>query len=59
VVYNGSAGTQPFTGFTGVVGFPDAKEVIAIFGTPARTYRYGQYTIFVWHKNLLTVLPRP
>jgi hypothetical protein len=59
VVYNGYAGTQPFTGFTGVVGFPDAKEVIATFGTPARTYRYGQYTIFVWDKNLLTVLPRP
>jgi hypothetical protein len=59
VVYNGYAGTQPFTGFTGVVGFPDAKEVIATFGTPARTFRYGQYTIFVWDKNLLTVLPRP
>jgi len=42
-----------------VVGFPDAKEVIATFGTPARTYRYGQYTIFVWDKNLLTVLPQP
>ncbi len=59
VVYHGYAGTQPFTGFTGVVGFPDAKEVIATFGTPARTYRYGQYTIFVWDRNLLTVLTRP
>ena len=59
VVYRGYSGTQPFTGFTGVVGFPDAKEVIATFGTPARTYRYSQYTIFVWDKNLLTVLPGP
>jgi hypothetical protein len=59
VVYNGFAGTRPFTGFTGVVGFPDAREVIATFGAPARTYRSGQYTIFVWDKNLLTILPRP
>jgi len=59
VVYDGYAGTQPFTGFTGVVGFPDTKEVMATFGTPARTYRYSQYTIFVWDKNLLTVLPGP
>jgi hypothetical protein len=59
VVYDGYAGTQPFPGFTGVVGFPDTKEVIATFGRPARTYRYSQYTIFVWDKNLLTVLPGP
>ena len=59
MVYDGYAGTRPFTGFTGVVGFPDTKEVIATFGTPARTYRYSQYTIFVWDKNLLTILPGP
>jgi hypothetical protein len=59
VVYDGYAGTRPFTGFTGVVGFPDTREVMTTFGTPARTYRYGQYTIFVWDKNLLTVLPGP
>jgi hypothetical protein len=59
VVYDGYAGTRPFTGFTGVVGFPDTREVRATFGPPARTYRYGQYTIFVWDKNLLTVLPGP
>ena len=29
------------------------------FGPPARTYHYEQYTIMVWHKNLLTLLPRP
>jgi hypothetical protein len=27
------------------------------FGPPARTYRTGPYTIMVWHKNLLSVLP--
>jgi len=59
VVYNGYAGTQPFTGYTGVVGFPETREVIATFGAPARTYRYGQYTIFVWDENLLIVLARP
>jgi len=26
------------------------------FGPPARTYHYQQYTILVWHKNLLTLL---
>jgi hypothetical protein len=28
-------------------------NVIATFGRPAGTYRYGPYTIMVWHKNLL------
>jgi hypothetical protein len=27
------------------------------FGPPAQTYHYEQYTIMVWHKNLLTLLP--
>ena len=27
------------------------------FGTPARTYRLGWYTIMVWNKNLLKALP--
>ena len=26
------------------------------FGPPARTYQYEQYTIMVWHKNLLTLI---
>jgi len=56
VVYDGYIGTQPFTGYTGLVGFPDTKAVLAIFGKPARTYRYGRYTILVWDKNLLTDL---
>jgi hypothetical protein len=29
------------------------SEVFATFGRPAGTYRYGPYTIMVWHKNLL------
>ncbi len=28
------------------------------FGTPARTYHTGPYTIMVWDKNLLTAIPR-
>jgi hypothetical protein len=27
--------------------------VIATFGKPARSYRYGPFTIMAWHKNLL------
>jgi hypothetical protein len=27
------------------------------FGTPARTYHVGPYTILVWHRNLLRALP--
>ena len=27
------------------------------FGKPAREYRYGQYTILVWDKNILSLLP--
>jgi hypothetical protein len=32
------------------------KYVLATFGRPAGTYRYGPYTIMVWHKNLLPYL---
>jgi hypothetical protein len=53
VLYKGSPGTPPFTGFTGITPFNDAKSVLATFGTPARTYHDGQYTIMVWNKNLL------
>jgi hypothetical protein len=28
--------------------------VATAFGRPARTYHYRGYTIWVWHKNLLT-----
>lgn len=33
-----------------------AAEAIAKFGEPARTYRFEQYTILVWRKNLLSDL---
>jgi len=26
------------------------------FGRPARTYRFGRYTVMVWDKNLLSLL---
>ena len=29
------------------------SSVLATFGKPARSYRYGPFTILVWHKNLL------
>ena len=53
VVYDKYGYTQPFTGVT---GFPDTKAVLATFGKPARTYRYRQFTILVWDKNVLTDL---
>ncbi|HEX9042833.1 MAG TPA: hypothetical protein VF838_17755 [Trebonia sp.] len=40
-----------------VVAGPDrivpVKLAVRMFGKPARTYRYGPYTIMVWDKNLL------
>jgi hypothetical protein len=32
------------------------KEAVATFGRPERTYRYRDYTIMVWHENLLARL---
>jgi hypothetical protein len=37
-------------------GFTQEQAVLATFGTPARTYHVGAYTILVWNKNLLTQL---
>jgi hypothetical protein len=37
-------------------GFTQEQAVLATFGTPARTYRVGSYTILVWNKNLLSEL---
>jgi hypothetical protein len=34
------------------------QEAIARFGKPYRTYRFEQYTILVWRKNLLAELAR-
>jgi hypothetical protein len=36
-----------------------AKIVLATFGKPAAKYRYGPFTIWVWHKNLLIPLAHP
>jgi hypothetical protein len=36
-----------------------AETVIATFGKPAASYRYGPFTIWVWHKNLLVPLAHP
>jgi hypothetical protein len=36
-----------------------AKTVLATFGKPAASYRYGPFTIWVWRKNLLTPLAHP
>jgi hypothetical protein len=36
-----------------------ADTVLATFGKPAASYRYGPFTIWVWHKNLLIPLAHP
>ena len=33
-----------------------AREAVATFGRPGRTYRYRQYTIMVWNENLFARL---
>jgi hypothetical protein len=35
------------------------RDVLAAFGRPARTYRYGAFVIMVWPKNLLDDLHGP
>lgn len=34
-------------------------QAINTFGRPAKTYHYQEYTILVWHKNLLRSLSEP
>lgn len=34
----------------------NAREAVATFGQPRRTYRYREYTIMVWRENLLARL---
>lgn len=43
-------------GMAGYPGFTQERAVLATFGTPARTYHLGSYTILVWNRNLLTEL---
>jgi hypothetical protein len=45
-----------YPGIPGYAGFTQERAVLATFGTPARTYHLGTYTILVWNKNLLTEL---
>ena len=35
------------------------SDAIATFGKPADSYRWGPYTILVWHENLLPMLSKP
>jgi hypothetical protein len=35
------------------------RDLLAAFGRPAQTYRYGPFVIMVWHKNLLDDLGGP
>jgi hypothetical protein len=30
--------------------------MLRVFGEPAQTFHFGQYTVMVWHQNLLTHL---
>jgi hypothetical protein len=41
--------------------YPDVTlpQAIKTFGRPAKTYHYQEYTILVWHKNLLRYLGKP
>ncbi len=45
-----------FRGVPGYQGFTSARQVLATFGPPARSYRVGAYRVLVWDKNLLTEL---
>ena len=44
---------------TDVLGRLVGERITAAFGQPARTYRYGPFTIMVWNKNLLAELHGP
>jgi hypothetical protein len=47
------------TGIDGYANVIPYQELTAVFGRPAETYRYGPYTIMVWHQNLLDDLSGP
>jgi hypothetical protein len=40
----------------GPAGLIPDKEILALAGTPARTYHFQTFTIMVWNTNLLTLL---
>ena len=35
------------------------RQTVETFGQPAKTYHYQDYTILVWHENLLRYLGKP
>jgi hypothetical protein len=47
--------------FLVLADYPDVTlpEAIKTFGQPAMTYHYEEYTILVWHENLLRYLGKP
>jgi hypothetical protein len=47
--------------FLVLADYPDVTlpEAITTFGRPAMTYHYQEYTILVWHENLLRYLGKP
>jgi hypothetical protein len=47
------------TGIDGYANVIPYQDLLAAFGRPAQTYRYGPYVITVWHKNLLDDLGGP
>jgi hypothetical protein len=55
--------SSSYANFVVMVSAPPAQAVFTrpavmrrVFGPPAETYEFGQYTIMVYHKNLLTQL---
>jgi hypothetical protein len=54
-----SPGSEPFTGFTGLVGFTSVANATNQFGRPAKVYHFERYTILVWNKNLLADMTFP
>jgi hypothetical protein len=46
------------TGTPEYPGFNDEPAVLATFGRPVDTYRFGTYEVLVWHRNLLRDLAR-
>lgn len=46
----------PYKDAYGYPGFPHGAAALKSFGPPARVYHVGPYTIWQWHKNLLSTM---
>jgi hypothetical protein len=59
--YDAGAHHANFLVTSGTPGFfnywQPGRAALAALGPPARTYHVGQYTVYVWNKNLLAELP--